>query len=75
MLQTNNTGVCLQCLGHTEFSPAHGVCAFPVYTAQALGCFAWELSEAGPGLYALLRSKPLRFMYLGTPQKCRLGWA
>ena len=37
-LQTNNTGVCSQCLGHTGFAPAHGMCAFPVYTAQALGC-------------------------------------
>ena len=32
MLQTNNTGVCSQCLGHTGFAPAHGMCAFPVYT-------------------------------------------
>ena len=39
-LQTNNTGVCLHCLSHTGFAPAHGVCAFPVYTAQALGCSA-----------------------------------
>ena len=40
-LQTNITGVCgecLQCLGHTGFAPAHSVCAFPVYTAQASGC-------------------------------------
>ena len=40
-LQTNNTGMCgecSQCLGHTGFVPAHGVCAFPVYTGQALGC-------------------------------------
>ena len=72
-LQTNNTGMCSQGLGHTGFAPAHGVCAFPVYTAQALGCFAWELSEAGPGLYALPRSKPLRFRYLGSSQRCRLG--
>ena len=36
----DNTGVCSQCLGHIEFAPAHGVCAFPVYTAQALGCSA-----------------------------------
>ena len=35
----------------------------------------WELSEAGPGLYTLPRSKPLRFRYWGTPQRCRLGWA
>ena len=25
---------------YTGFAPAHGVCAFPVYTAQALGCSA-----------------------------------
>ena len=36
----NNTGVCSQCLGHTGFVPTHGVCAFPVYTAQDLGCSA-----------------------------------
>ena len=29
----NNTGMCSQGLGHTGFAPAHGVCAFPVYTA------------------------------------------
>ena len=34
-----------------------------------------ELSEAGPGLYALPRSKSLRFMYSGSPQRCRQGWA
>ena len=28
----------------------------------------WELFEACPGLYALPRSKPLRFRFLGTPQ-------
>ena len=42
-LQTNITGVCgecSQCLGHTGFAPAHGVCACPVFTAQALGCSA-----------------------------------
>ena len=41
LLQTNITGMCgkcSQCLGHTGFAPAHSVCAFPVYTAQALGC-------------------------------------
>ena len=40
MLQTNNTGVCSQCPSGTGFAPAHSVCAFPVYTAQALGCSA-----------------------------------
>ena len=76
-LHTNITGVCgecSQCLGHTGFDPAHGVCAFPVYTAQAPGCSAWELSKVGPGLHALPRSKPLRFRFLGTPQSHRLGW-
>ena len=34
-----------------------------------------ELSEAGPGLHALPRSKPLRFRFSGTPQRYRLCWA
>ena len=66
-LQTNITGLCgecSQCLGHTGFAPAHGVCALPVCTAQAPGGSARELSKAGPGLHALPRSKPLRFRFL-----------
>ena len=77
-LQTNITGVCRECsqyMDHTGFAPAHDVCAFLVYTAQALGCCAGELSKVGPGLRALPRSKPLRFRFLGTPQRHRLGWA
>ena len=77
-LQTNITGMCgecSQCLGHTGFAPTHDMCAFPVYTAQAPGCSAGELSNPGPGLCALPRSKPLRFRFLGTPQRHRLGWA
>ena len=35
----------------------------------------WKLSEEGPGFYAFPRSKPLRFRFLGTPQRCRLSWA
>ena len=50
------------------------MCAFAVYTAQAPGCSAGELSKAGPGLHALPRSKPLRFRFSGTPQKHRLSW-
>ena len=76
-LQTNITGVCgecLQCLGHSGFAPAHAVCAFLVYTAQAPVCSAGELSELGPGLPAFPRSMPLRFRFLGTPQTHRLGW-
>ena len=77
-LQTNITGMCgecLQCLGHTGFAPAPGMCAFPVYTPQAPGCSAGEMSKTGSGLHALPRSKPLRFRFSGTPQRHRLGWA
>ena len=68
MLHTNNTGVFLQCLGHTGFAPAHGVCAFPVSTAQALGCSGGNclrlalgcmhfpgLSRSGSGTWVVLR--------------------
>ena len=68
-------GECSQCLGNTGFVPAQGVYAFPVYTAQAPGCSAGELSKVGPGLRALPRSRLLRFRFLGTPQRHRLGWA
>ena len=55
----------------------------PLLKACVLSCLHFsgstllcqELSEAGPGLHALLRSKPLRFRLLGTPQRHRLGWA
>ena len=40
MLQTNNTGVCSQCLSHTGSAPAHSACSLPAHTAQALGCSA-----------------------------------
>ena len=33
------------------------------------------LQGAGPGLHALPRSKPLRFRFSGTPQRCRFCWA
>ena len=62
---------CSQCLGHTGFAPAQGMCAFLVYTAQAPGCSAGELSKAGPGLRALPRSKPLRFRFSGTPTRAQ----
>ena len=63
-LQRNITGMCgecPQCLSHTGFAPTHGMCAFLVYTAQAPGCSAGELSKESPALHALPRSKPLRF--------------
>ena len=77
-LQTNTTGMCgecSQCLSHTGFASAHGVCAFLVYTGQASGCSAGELSKLSLGFRALPRSVPLRFRFLGTPQRHRLSWA
>ena len=38
MLQTNDTGVCSQCLSHTGSTPTHRACSLPAHTAQALGC-------------------------------------
>ena len=67
-LQAKLTGVCgerSQGLSHTGLVPAHGACAFPIYTAQAPGCSAGELSKVGPGLHALPWSKPLRFRFSG----------
>ena len=51
-----------------------GVC-FPSLHHSDSRLLCWELSDAGPGLYALSRSKLLRFRFSGTPQRCRLGWA
>ena len=54
----------------------HSRCVcFPCHHCLGSRLLCRELSEAGPGLYALPRSKPLRFRYLGSPQRCRLGWA
>ena len=48
---TGRTGCCrqislcvdsTQCSGHTGFAPHRGVCAFPVYTAQAPACSIWS---------------------------------
>ena len=70
-LQTNITGICAecsQCLSHTGFAPAHGVCAFMVYTVQALDCSAGNclrhalgcmhfpgVSRSGSGAQVLLK--------------------
>ena len=67
-LQTNNTGVCSQCLSPAGPVPAHGA------HSSGLGCSA-EPSEAGPGLHAPPRSKPLRLRHAGSPQRRTLGWA
>ena len=85
-LPTDNTGMCgecSQCLGHTGFAPAHGMCALPVHTAQALGCSArnglrWApgcmrfpgLSRSGSGTQVLLKGADL----VG-PVFCALPWS
>ena len=77
-LETSITGMCGECsqsTDHTGFSPTYGGVDFQVYTAQAPGCSAGELSKAGPGFRVLPRSKLLRFRFSGTPQRHRLGWA
>ena len=51
--------------------PSRRVC-FPCLPCLGSRFLCWELSEAGPELYALPRSKPLRFRYLSTPQRCIL---
>ena len=50
-------------------------CAFLVCTAQSPGCSTGELFKMDPGLRVLPRFKPLRFRFLGTPQRHRLGLA
>ena len=68
-LQTNNTGVCTQCLSHAGPAPAH--CAH----SSGSRLLRWEPSEAGPGLHAPPRSKLLRFRHSGSLQRHRFGWA
>ena len=49
-------------------------CVLSLSTLLRLYLLCWELSEAVPGLYALHRSKLLRFRYSSTHQRRRLGW-
>ena len=71
----------LACVGSVAVSGTHWVCphsrrvCFPSLHCSGSSLLCRELSEAGPGLHALPRSKPLRFRYSGTPQRRRLGWA
>ena len=69
MLQTNNTGMCSQCLSPAGPAPAHGA----HHSGSRLLCE--EPSVASPGLLAPPRSKPLRFRHSGSPQRRRLDWA
>ena len=68
MLQTNNTGMCSQCLSHTGPVHAHSTCPLPAHKAQALGCSTRNhprpalgymhlpgLSHSGSGTQVVLR--------------------
>ena len=68
MLQTNNTGMCSQCLSYTGPAPTHSACALPAHTAQALCCSSGNhsrpalgcmhlpgLSHSGSGTQVVLR--------------------
>ena len=75
-LQTNTTGVygkCSQGFSLPGFAPARCVCAFILHFSGSM-LLCRELSEAGPGLHLLPRSKLLRFRFSGTPQRHRLCW-
>ena len=67
--------------GVLKVSQPHWVCprsrrvCFPRLYCSGSSLLCRELSEVGPGLYALPRSKPLRFRFSSTPQRRRLGWA
>ena len=81
MLQTNNTGVCSQCLSHTGPAPTHGACTLPAHTAQALGCSSRNhlrpalgcihlpgLSHSGSGTWVVLEAQtPLGLHFVPSP--------
>ena len=54
MLQTNNTGLCSQCLRQAGPAPAHGA------HRSGSTLHHWEPSEAGPRLHVPPRSELLR---------------
>ena len=63
---------CAHSVSATLGLPLLTACVLPQSTLLRLQV---ALQGAGPGLRALPRSKPLRFRFLGTPQRRRLGWA
>ena len=88
MLQTNNTGMCSQCLSHTGPALAHGTCTLPAYTAQALGCSAGNhlrpalgcmhlpgLNCSGSGTRVVLRGSDLVGpAFCALPRSEQLRW-
>ena len=69
-MQTNNTGVCSQCLSHSGPALAHGACALPAHTAQAVGCCMHlsGLSRSGSGTRVVLEAQtPLGLRFVPFP--------
>ena len=58
-----------------EVCPRSRYVCFPSLHFSGSRLLCKELSEVGPGLHALPRSKPLRYRFSGTPQRRRLCWA
>ena len=75
LLSTDNTGCVLAVIRPHWVCPISWRACFPCLYCSGSRLLCWDLLEVGPGLHALPRSKMLRFRYLGTPQRCRLGWA
>ena len=86
--QANNTGMCSQCVSNTGFAPTQGVCAFPVYTVQALGSSAGStlrpplgcmhfpgLSHSGSGTRVVLRgTDSVGPTFCALPRSEQLRW-
>ena len=73
--------LCFIYFHHSIFHPTYPIFYLSYSTVGSLqsifdlSCYIIHYSKVGPGLHVLFRSKWLRFRFLGTPQKCRLGWA
>ena len=77
-LQTNIAGMrgeCSQCMDHTGFAPAQGGLCYPGLHSSDSRVLCRVLSQLGPAFCAFPMSKLLRFMFSGTQQGHRLGWA
>ena len=77
-LQTNITGLCgecSQCAHSVSTTLGLALLKACVLSQSTLLRLQVALQGAGPALRALPRSKPLRFRFLSTPQRHRLGWA
>ena len=69
------TLACVRSVPATLGLPHSRCVCFPFLHCLGSRLLCRELSEVGPGLYALPRSKLLGFRYSGSPQRHRLCWA